>query len=71
MKNWRNAWQWFSMWVMGLLAIAIEFWDSLPPDVRALIPMEYQSKIVVYVLIAGMILRLVNQSKGVKNAAQR
>lgn len=64
MSGWhsiKDAVRWASVWLSLAGAILIEAWNILPPDVKALIPPEWNSQIVSAMFMAVLIGRLKKQ----------
>lgn len=65
-KNWKEAWKWFSMWAFGLIAAVPAAWLSLPEDVKKMVPESWEQWIFVAISIAAVLGgggRLMDQSK--------
>lgn len=60
-KDWRQAWRWFSLQAMALAAAIQGVWIQLPPDLKDSIDPSWVSAATVAVLILGGIGRLVDQ----------
>lgn len=60
--DWKQAWRWWS--VRGLAAIAaLPFvWPTLPPDIKAFVPVEWQPYIFSAIAIAAIIGRVKDQN---------
>lgn len=67
--DWKDALRWFSVNCMLIAATIQGVWASLPEDMRASIPTGIVSGITIFVLVLGVIGRLVKQErrKGKKN----
>lgn len=57
----KQAWRWFSMWALGVLAALPLVWAELPPETHALIPDAVRPWIITAVALAGIAGRLVRQ----------
>lgn len=66
-ENWRAAWRLHSVQVLLLIAGLPAIWVQLPPDVQAYlagwVPAEWHPLIITVVALAGVILRLRDQSR--------
>jgi di/tricarboxylate transporter len=61
--NWREAWKWFSVQFLAIIAIIPIVWATLPPEAHAMIPAEWRPWLVGALALAGIVGRLVDQSK--------
>lgn len=61
--DWREAWRWFSVQALAIIAVLPIVWPALPADVRAWVPPEWQPWILVALAIGGIAGRLVDQNK--------
>ena len=57
----KQAWRWFSVWALGVLAALPLVWAELPPETHALIPDAVRPWIITAVALAGIAGRLVRQ----------
>lgn len=62
-ENWRNAWRWFSVQCLAILAVMPFVWGSLPADAKAFLPDSLEIWVFVVLAIAGIAGRLVDQTK--------
>lgn len=60
-SNWRDAWKWHSTQLFTLLAVLPVVWAELPPEIKMLIPAEWQPYILAGLAVSGAILRLRDQ----------
>ena len=61
--NWRAAWKWFSVQAMILSTAILSTWALLPADLKAKLPEDIGLVAAIVALSAGMVGRLVDQSK--------
>ena len=59
--NARRAWRWFSVQALAVLIALPILFETLPPEVMAVIPGDWQPWIIAVVALAGMIGRFVDQ----------
>jgi len=64
--NWREAWKWFSVQFLALLAIIPLVWESLPPEAHTMIPVEWRPWLIFALAVSGIVGRLVDQNKTVE-----
>lgn len=62
-ENARQAWKWFSVQALALLALIPQIWAELPPETHALFPLNALRWTITLVAVAGIIGRLVPQPK--------
>jgi hypothetical protein len=68
--GWRGAWRWFSMQALAVLALAPVVWATLPPDVRAWVPQDWQPWLLVAIAVGGIAGRLIDQNGARANGTQ-
>jgi protein-S-isoprenylcysteine O-methyltransferase Ste14 len=61
--DWKQAWRWFSVQALALVALLPVVWPSLPPQVTAWVPEEWRPWVVVIIAIGGIAGRLIDQNK--------
>lgn len=61
--DWRQAWRWFSVQALALVALLPVVWPSLPPQVTGWVPEEWRPWVVVVIAIGGIAGRLIDQNK--------
>jgi hypothetical protein len=61
--NWRDAWRWFSVQALIVIAALPVIWSALPPDTKALVPEGWEPWIFFALAIAGVIGRLIDQNR--------
>ena len=68
--NWRKAWRFWSLRLQAAGLVLITFpelildaWVYLPAEVKSMLPSEYASFVGVFLIVAGMIARLIKQRK--------
>ncbi len=61
--DWRDAWRWFSVQALAVLALLPVVWPTLPPQVHAWVPEEWRPWIIVALAIGGIAGRLIDQKK--------
>ena len=59
--DWREAWKWFSVQAMAILAALPVVWMSLPADLKAHVPNEWGLVIFIIVAIGGIGGRVIDQ----------
>lgn len=64
-ENWRSGWRWFSVWAFAVIVFLAT--TPLPPEVVAILPKPLADNLVTVVAVCGLVLRFINQSKGVGN----
>lgn len=57
----RHAWKWISMRAMALDAAFLVSWATVPEDLKAALPSWLVPMMAVFVLVVGMIGRVVKQ----------
>lgn len=62
-SDWKDCWRWWSVRFYAALAVVPVVWSSMPDDVKAYIPTEWQPWIVVAMATAGFAGRLVDQGR--------
>lgn len=63
-EDWRKAWKMVSVQAMAVAALLLQFadlWQQLPPEVVAMIPQAYVMTIAKYVILGGLVGRLIQQ----------
>ena len=67
-ENWRNAWKFWSLQLQAVGLVLITFpelildaWVYLPVEVKSMLPTEYSSFVGLFLIIAGMVARLIKQ----------
>jgi len=68
--NWKKAWKFWSLRLQaaGLAVLAfpellLNLWQSLPDNIKMMLPSEYASVVGITLIAAGMIARLIKQEK--------
>lgn len=61
--NWRLALKSYSAMALASIGLLVAFWQDLPPELLALIPVEWQKWIVVAIAAIGYIGRFIKQGK--------
>jgi len=62
-ENARQAWKWFSVQALAMLALVPLIWSELPPETQEIIPPTWRPWIVTGVALAGIAGRLIAQPK--------
>lgn len=62
-ENWKQAWKWFSVQALALVALLPVVWPTLPPTVHAWVPEEWRPWIIVALAVGGIAGRLIDQQK--------
>lgn len=60
--DWREAWRWFSVHVFLILAALPPVWATLPADVKAFLPIEWQPWVLCALALAGVLGRVKDQA---------
>jgi hypothetical protein len=60
-KDWRQAWKWFSVQAMVLDAAILSAWAAFPDDLKAVIPSGWIKGLAIALLIVGVAGRVVKQ----------
>jgi uncharacterized membrane protein len=60
-EDWKQAWTWFSVHALAILAILPMVWLNLPADVKTYIPTKYGLIVVMLVAIGGIAGRVIDQ----------
>ena len=59
--DWKNVWRWHSTWVAALLAALPMAWQSMPSDIKAYVPPEWEPAILALMFVAFIFGRLRKQ----------
>lgn len=59
--NWKAAPKWLSVQIAALIVVLPEVWALMPPDVKAMIPPEWEMAIVQLMAAALIVARLKDQ----------
>jgi hypothetical protein len=62
-ENWKEAWRWFSMQAMALVAVIQAAWATLPDDLKQHFPAGAVTALSVGLLLLGIGGRLVRQRR--------
>ena len=57
----KDAWRWFSVQALTLIAALQVMWETLPAEALAVIPADWRGYITIGLAVAGLIGRLVYQ----------
>ena len=57
----REAWRWFSVQALALLVALPVLWETLPPELTAVIPEAWMPWILAGIALAGLVGRFVRQ----------
>lgn len=60
-KNWRDAWKWFSVQAMAIAGAIQGVWIALPDDMKASIPVDYVTYATMAAVAFGVIGRVIDQ----------
>ncbi|WP_314338905.1 hypothetical protein [Acinetobacter guillouiae] len=66
-SNKTKSWVWFSNIAFALIVAVQAFFDTLPPELIATLPVDAQSKITMALAILGVVGRFINQSRKPKS----
>jgi ABC-type uncharacterized transport system permease subunit len=61
--DWREAWSWFSVQSLAILAALPIVWGMLPADLKAWVPAGWEPYILLAVALGGLAGRLIDQNK--------
>lgn len=61
-SDWKDAWRWFSVHIFLIIAALPPVWLSLPPDVKAFLPVEWRPWVFSVIAVAGVIGRVKDQA---------
>jgi len=61
--DWKDAWKWFSVQALVVIAALPVIWAALPADTKALVPDGWEPWIFFVLAIAGVIGRLIDQNR--------
>ena len=61
--NWRKAWRMLSIQAQTAALAVIGGWQALPDDLRSVIPAGMVFGLAMFLLVAGIIGRLIDQPK--------
>ncbi len=64
LPEWRQAWRWFSMQAMVVVAAIQAAWAAIPEDLKAHFPPRLVSILSIVLLLFGIGGRLVRQKRG-------
>jgi hypothetical protein len=59
--DWRDAWRWWSVQALTILAALPLVWPALPADVRAWMPEDWEPFAFVTIAFGGIVGRLLDQ----------
>jgi protein-S-isoprenylcysteine O-methyltransferase Ste14 len=62
-ENWKEAWKWFSVQALVVLAALPLVWTALPADAKRLLPDGWEPWVLFGLALAGLIGRLVDQNR--------
>jgi anti-sigma-K factor RskA len=60
-ENWRDAWRFYSVQALAVIAALPIVWASLPPEWQAEVPGEWIKVMVVVVAVSGILGRVLQQ----------
>lgn len=60
-NNARQAWRWFSVQALAVLAALPLVWTQIPPDVQAMLPEEWRPAVLAVIALGGLAGRLIDQ----------
>jgi hypothetical protein len=61
--NWKDAWKWFSIQALFVIAMLPLVWAALPADAKALLPNGWEPWVLFALAISGIVGRLIDQNK--------
>lgn len=61
--DWKQAWRWFSVQALAIIAVLPLVWMSLPADVKNYLPDSLEPWLLVVLAIGGIVGRIVDQNK--------
>ena len=62
-ENWRQAWQFFSVQAQALALTVLGAWQVMPDDLKAALPPNMVYGVAMFLLVAGIVGRVVAQPK--------
>jgi len=60
-SNWRDAYKWLSVQIAAAIVILPEVWATMPPDIKAMVPPEWEVTILQVLAVAMVLGRLKDQ----------
>jgi len=58
----KDAWRWFSVQALTLIAALQVMWETLPAEALAVIPADWRGYITIGLAVAGLVGRLIYQA---------
>jgi ABC-type uncharacterized transport system permease subunit len=59
--DWREAWSWFSVQSLAILAALPLVWSMLPADLKGYLPDGWEPYVLLAVALGGLVGRLIDQ----------
>ena len=63
-ENWKQAYRWFSVQALAILAALPLAWATLPPQIVGKVPESWWPWIILILAGGGLAGRLIDQNKG-------
>lgn len=60
--DWKQAWKWFSVQALAILALLPIVWPTLPVQVHQWVPDAWKPWIIVALAVGGLVGRLIPQT---------
>jgi hypothetical protein len=67
--DWKDAWKWFSVQALVVIASLPLIWAALPSTTKALLPDGWEPWVFFVLAVAGVVGRLVDQNKKAEEPA--
>ena len=64
-----QAWKWFSVQALALIAALQVLWETLPAEALAVIPVDWRGYITLGLAVLALVGRLIDQGSAAKNGA--
>ena len=62
-RGWRASLKWFSVQAFVTVGVIQSTWLTIPDDVKMMIPEKYVTGLTIFLALAGVVGRLVDQKK--------
>lgn len=61
--DWKDAWRWFSVQALIILAALPVVWSAIPSDAKGFLPDGWEPWVLFGLAIAGLIGRVIDQNR--------